>query len=278
MARRGDDALGRATDTHHGVDAGARHRATDGSGQVAIADELDPGAGRPDLGDELVVPRTLEDDDRDVADLASEGLGDPPQVLGRADPDVDMAGGDRPHAQLLEVRVGSVGQAAGLRRGEDRDRPGLPVGDEVGALQGIDRDVHPRHVVAVAIGPPDAFADVQHRRLVPLALADDDPPGEVDLVHRPAHRLGRRGIRLVLGSAAHEPGRCDGRRLGHADHLEREQLLHQCRKCRRPVNTIARWCRSASSIAISSRMEPPGWMIAVTPADAASWMPSGNGK
>ena len=45
-----------------------------------------------------------------------------------------------------------------------------------------------------------------------------------------------------------------------------------------PVNTIARWCRSATSIAISSRIEPPGWMIAVTPALAATWMPSGNGK
>ena len=52
----------------------------------------------------------------------------------------------------------------------------------------------------------------------------------------------------------------------------------QCLKWRRPVKTIARWCLSATSIAISSRIEPPGWMIAVTPALAATWMPSGNGK
>ena len=52
----------------------------------------------------------------------------------------------------------------------------------------------------------------------------------------------------------------------------------QWRKWRRPVKTIARWCRSATSIAISSRIEPPGWMIAVTPALAASEIPSGNGK
>ena len=31
-------------------------------------------------------------------------------------------------------------------------------------------------------------------------------------------------------------------------------------------------------MAISSRIEPPGWMIAVTPAWAAIWMPSGKGK
>jgi hypothetical protein len=55
-------------------------------------------------------------------------------------------------------------------------------------------------------------------------------------------------------------------------------MTGQWRKWRRPVNTIARWCRSATSIAISSRIEPPGWMIAVTPALAAIWIPSGNGK
>ena len=100
----------------------------------------------------------------------------------------------------------------------------------------------------------------------------------------------------------------DRGRLRHADHLERkeafhgldplselsrarreaapgtgasagpDQLAHQWRKCRRPVKTMAMWWRSATSIAISSRMEPPGWMIAVTPAWAAIWMPSGNGK
>ncbi len=57
-----------------------------------------------------------------------------------------------------------------------------------------------------------------------------------------------------------------------------EPCIHQCLKCRLPVNTIARWCRSATSIAISSRTDPPGWMMAVTPACAAIWMPSGNGK
>ena len=162
---------------------------------------------------------------------------------------------------------------------------------------------------------PTSLADVQHRRLVALALADDDRAGELDLVHRPAHRLGRRAGRPRPVAAAHEPGGRDRRRLGDPDHLEREQLFHQrsltahrgsrraarqharracsmpklaprpadrrahqCRKWRRPVKTIARWWRSATSIAISSRIEPPGWMIAVTPALAAIWMPSGNGK
>ena len=131
-------------------------------------------------------------------------------------------------------------------------------------------------------GAADPFADVEHRRLVALALADDDPAGELDLVHRPAHRLGRGRVGLVVGAATHEPGRLDRRGFGDPDHLEREQLFHrvepQWRKWRRPVKTMARWWRSATSIAISSRIEPPGWMIAVTPAPAAAWMPSGKGK
>ena len=107
--------------------------------------------------------------------------------------------------------------------------PGLAVGDQVGAFQRVDRDIDARDVVAVRPGPPDALADVEHRGLVALALADDDPAGEVDLVHRPAHRLGRGGVRLVLLATTHEPRRLDRRRLRHPDHLEREELFHRLR-------------------------------------------------
>jgi hypothetical protein len=166
------------------------------------------------------------------------------------------------------------------------------VGDEVRALEGIDGDVDPRHLGVREVAA-DPLADVEHRGFVALALADDDPAAELDLVHGPAHRLGGRGVRRVALAATHEPRRVDGRRLGDPDHLEGEQLLHrvslsllghgargrratgQCRKWRRPVKTIAMWWRSATSIAISSRIEPPGWMIAVTPAVAAAWIPSG---
>ena len=52
----------------------------------------------------------------------------------------------------------------------------------------------------------------------------------------------------------------------------------QCRKCRTPVNTIARPNRSAASITSASRTDPPGWITAVAPWRAASSTPSGNGK
>jgi hypothetical protein len=63
---------------------------------------------------------------------------------------------------------------AGLGRGEDGDCPGLPVRDEVGALQRVDRDVD-RLDVGLGLVAADLLADEQHRRLVALALADDDP-------------------------------------------------------------------------------------------------------
>ena len=56
------------------------------------------------------------------------------------------------------------------------------------------------------------------------------------------------------------------------------RAIRQWRKWRLPVKTMAMWCRSATSIAISSRLEPPGWMTADTPRSAASWIASANGK
>jgi hypothetical protein len=235
---RGQHALGCAADAHDRMDAGARDRARDRGGEVAVGDQLDPGAGLPDLGDQRLVPRPVEDHDRDVVDPAAERLGDPADVVCRTLPDVDFAAGDdRPDAQLVEVRVRGVGQAALLGRGEDGDCVPLAVGDEVGALERIDRDVDLWNVVLVVAA--DLLADVEHRRLVALALADDDRARELNLVHRPAHGLGRGLVGLVLLAPSHEPGRGERRRLGDADHLEREQLLHQWRKCRFPVKTIA---------------------------------------
>ena len=45
-----------------------------------------------------------------------------------------------------------------------------------------------------------------------------------------------------------------------------------------PVKTMARPALSAASITSLSRIEPPGWMIAVAPASAAASRPSAKGK
>jgi hypothetical protein len=65
------------------------------------------------------------------------------------------------------------------------------------------------------------------------------------------------------------------RRVYSPRELERND---QCRKCRRPVNTIARPYSSAAAITSASRIEPPGWTTAVAPAVASASRPSRNGK
>src|SRR5262249_54457280 len=57
-----------------------------------------------------------------------------------------------------------------------------------------------------------------------------------------------------------------------------DQELHQCRKCRMPVNTMAMPCSSAAAMTSSSRTLPPGWTTAVAPARAITSIPSRNGK
>ena len=52
----------------------------------------------------------------------------------------------------------------------------------------------------------------------------------------------------------------------------------QWRKCRLPVKTMAMPRSSAAAITSSSRIEPPGWIIAVAPASAAAISPSANGR
>src|SRR5215510_12295235 len=58
----GDDAFGRAPGAEQQVNPGAVAGGHDGAGHVAVGDELDPRARRPDLGDEPCVPRPVQDD------------------------------------------------------------------------------------------------------------------------------------------------------------------------------------------------------------------------
>src|SRR5690606_14009132 len=72
----GDDALRRAADAEHEVDAGVRAGRHDRAGDVAVGDELDPRAGLPDLLDDLLVAGPVEDDHGDVLRRAALRPGD----------------------------------------------------------------------------------------------------------------------------------------------------------------------------------------------------------
>ncbi len=124
---------------------------------------------------------------------------------------------------------------------------GRAAGHQVGPLQRVDRDVdHDRR-----LGIAHLLADVQHGRLVALALADDDRAAQVGRVHRLPHGLDGGPVRAVLVAAAHLAGGGQRRRLGGGHRLIGDQLvplsahrsvrIGQCRKCRRPVKTMAIW-------------------------------------
>ena len=72
----------------------------------------------------------------------------------------------------------------------------------------------------------DFFADVEHRRFVALALADDDRPADVQRVERLAHGVDRRLIRALFVAAAHQARRSHRRRLGEADRLQADVAIH----------------------------------------------------
>ena len=164
---------------------------------VAVADEVHARSGLAELGDEVVVAVALEDDDGEVVHAAVLGLGDALEVLGRRRVDVDRVGrlgadGDLVHVQR---RSGEEHRPA-LGDGDHRDRVRHAECREPRPLERIDRDVD--------LGP-DAVADLlaveEHRRLVLLALADDDDTAHGDGVEHEPHRVDRRLVGRDLVTA-----------------------------------------------------------------------------
>ena len=117
-------------------------------------------------------------------------------------------------------------QAALLRRGEHGDGIRRAGRAEVRPFERIDRDVDLRERAAGRaahrVRQADLLADVQHRRLVALAFADDDRAVDRHRVHHPAHRLDRDLVGLVPVALAHRVGAGNRRLFDDAQEFERE--------------------------------------------------------
>ncbi len=79
---------------------------------------------------------------------------------------------------------------------------------------------------ASAVAVADLLADVQHRRLVALALADDDAAADVHVAEGAAHRLDGGAVGAVAVAEPDEAGRRQRRRLGDANDFESEVSVH----------------------------------------------------
>ena len=202
--------------------------ADDGGGdagrQVAVADQLDARAGGADVFNERLVSGPIEDDHHQILHAAAERLCDRAEVEAHGCVEID----DIPRAwtdnQLLHVDIRGMEQATALRRRQDRQRVGRARRAEVGALERIDGDVNLWIVAAVRrlVRYPDLFADVEHRRFVALALADDDGPVDRHEVHLAAHRFHRHVIRFVSIALAHRRGARDGCLFDDAKEVQRK--------------------------------------------------------
>mmetsp|Transcript_13984 Transcript_13984/g.58393 ORF Transcript_13984/g.58393 Transcript_13984/m.58393 type:complete len:401 (+) Transcript_13984:115-1317(+) len=231
----GDDALGRAPDAHEHVDVVARRGGRQRGGHVAVVDEVHARARPADVVDELRVAGAVEHRHRDVAHVLAQCVGDGLDVARDGRVDVDHAGGLVRHAQLVHVvglARGEHGAALGER--DHGDGAVLALRDERGAVERVDCDVH-RRPAAVA----EVLAAEQHRRLVLLALADDDLAVHDDRVEHEPHGIHRRLVRRALVAEAHPLRAVQRGRLRHAHELEREVAAHHAvvgsvRKARGP--------------------------------------------
>jgi len=127
--------------------------------EIAVLDELDPGARGTHVVDELFVSRTVEDDDGQVADVAIQRLRDDLKILGDGSVKIDLASRGCTDHELLHVSVGRVQKTTRLRDGHDSTGVGAALCHRVRALERIDRDVY-----LWAVAAADPLADEKHRR------------------------------------------------------------------------------------------------------------------
>jgi hypothetical protein len=219
--RGGDDTFRSRSNPHQRMGARAVKSAGDGGADIAVADGLDPGTGSTDLSNQTLVACPVHADDDQLVDPEPQALRQDLQVFSGGVADVNLALGRRGSRQLVHVEVGSVEQAPSLAGGQNGHGTVLGVGAEIGSLAGIDGKIHTgAHAAA------DLLTDVQHRRLVTLSLADDDPTLHGDLPHAQTHGLDSRLVSLVLFTVAGEMGRSDGSLLNDFEQFLDDGAIH----------------------------------------------------
>ena len=176
---------------------------------VAVLDQLDPRAGRADLLDQVVVPRPVEDDRRDVVDHAAERVRDRRARCRRPGSSSEIAPArDRADGHLPHVHVGQRRHRAARRRGDHRDGVRPAARDDGPPLERVEREV--------VLLPARADRRPGRELLRLLVPADHDLAADRHLLERDARPGERRLLgRLLVGAA--EPARAGERRaLGHA--------------------------------------------------------------
>ncbi len=109
-----------------------------------------------------------------------------------------------------------------IRHRHGRDRARHVLGAQRGALERIDGYIDLRAGIDA-----DLLADIQHRRLVALALADHDGAFDGQFVELAPHRVDRGLVGRLLVAMAAQPRRRHRRAFRHPHDLERQDALQQ---------------------------------------------------
>ena len=248
--RRCPSPRGRRCPTTRGRDAGR---------EVAVADQPDARAGRADLRDQLLVPRRGRAPSPPGRRRRGRGTSRWPPGCRRP------ARRGRRRASSSARRPASPcrgrARAAARPRGAAASTAiafGAPIAHRFVPSSGIDRDVDLRETRVdlvparrARLGQPELLADVEHRRLVALAFADDDRAVDGHGVELPAHRLDRHVVGLGPVALAHRVRARDGRLLDDPQELERQVgrvIIDSCRRASaRPARQRTAAARSASA-------------------------------
>ena len=173
--------------------------------------------------------RAIENAGHDLVDRHALGLGKRVQIFSRRCIEIDDAFGiARADGDLVHVHVGRVEQAALLGDREHRQRVRHRLRADGRAFERIDRDID-----FGALAGADLLADVEHRRLVHLAFADDDGAPDFDAAKFAAHGIDGGLVGCLLVATATQVGRRDGGSFGHARELEHQNSIES-----RPVSAV----------------------------------------
>ena len=168
--------------------------------------------------------RPIQHDDHQILHAPSERLRNRAQIEPHRRVEIDDIARARTDDQLFHVHVWRMEQAAAFRRGEHGDGVRRAGGAEVRPFQRIDGDIHLRIAAPVRrlVRRADLLADVEHRRLVALAFADDDRAVDRHRVHHLAHCLDGDLIGLVPIALAHRVRARDRGLFDDAQEFERQ--------------------------------------------------------
>src|SRR5262249_32773577 len=158
------------------VNAGADDSRCDAGGQIAIADQTNARASSTNIADQLLVARTIQNDYNQVFDLAIQPAGDRFEVVLNGRINVDHALARGTDHNFFHVAVGRIQQTAFLAGRQYSDGTRRSCGAKIRAFERIDGNIDGCIAIGTVALGAHLFADVEHRRLVALALTDHDGP------------------------------------------------------------------------------------------------------